>query len=223
MIPRNIFLILLFLSIMAVSSCSKETTTEENVDYVAYVSKKEDSSHQKTFRELNIGWLLDFSLELPYADQSWVNIWVEGYEDGEQLKASPLIQLSYGRAPSKTSTGSIGFGTIDSADHELFFLYGPGVYQIPQVLDVNESYFSTGAIQFDYAFLDETIQLQSGETRVLAIFRHNDEAVLRTYDYYTQAGINEMIEEETFVMLLKIKVEKGIDKEGAVYDWASKK
>ncbi|MDX8360299.1 hypothetical protein [Cytobacillus sp. IB215316] len=62
------------------------------------------------------------------------------------------------------------------------------------------------------AFLEDTIRLQSGETRVLAFFRHNDETILRPYDYYTQAGIDEMIQEETFVMVLKIKVEKGIDK-----------
>ncbi|MFS1515012.1 hypothetical protein V1503_00640 [Bacillus sp. SCS-151] len=211
---RKIFGILLILSLMAVTSCSKKTTIEENIDYVAYISKKEDSdsSYQKIFMELNLGWLLDFELELPYADQSWVNIWLEGYEDGEKIKASPLIQLSYGRAPRNTSTGSMGFGMIESADQDLFFLYSPATMQRPQALEVNDSYFSTGASQFYYAFLEDTIRLQSGETRVLAFFRHNNETILRPYDYYTQAGIDEMIQEETFVMVLKIKVEKGIGK-----------
>jgi len=53
-----------------------------------------------TFEDLNLGILFDFDFTLPNADNSWVNLWVERYIDGEK-ESQRLTQLSYGNSPNE--------------------------------------------------------------------------------------------------------------------------
>ena len=97
---------------------------DSNNDKIAYISSNTDSEYEKTFNELNLGILFDFDLKLPKADKSWVDIWVEGYSNGEVIEPFPLTHLSYGLSPKELEEGKMGFGVINpNSDQMQFFLY----------------------------------------------------------------------------------------------------
>ncbi len=164
-----------------------------------------ESEYRNTFEELSLGQLFDFEFILPNADTSWVTLWVERYSDGKK-EEQPIAELSYGRSSNKKDEGKLGFGMINprSEDSQVF-LYGPGTTLQPSKtelgLDTNSSF------TWGYA-TEETIKLEIGETKVLAGYRQAAGNSIRTYGYQTEEDIQRMIEEDSVVLLLKIKVEK---------------
>ncbi|UFJ39309.1 hypothetical protein LOK74_14655 [Brevibacillus humidisoli] len=196
-------LVSLALLIISAAGCQSEYGTNPAV---AYVSASPDSTYEKTFKELHLGTLFDYTLELPYADSSWVRIWVEGYREGKLVEQSPLAELSYGNSPNQSETGQMGWGIIKAAeDKEMFLLYAHGITMAPvQPADILSG---EGVSNWDYAIGDEKISLQSGETKLLAVYREAENQ-LHTYDLTKEEEIKQMIQEDKTVLLLKIKVEK---------------
>ena len=175
-------------------------------DKIAYISSNTNSEYEKTFKDLQLGIIYDFNLKLPYADKSWVNIWVEGYRDGKPMEPSILTELSYGFSPQQVEEGRMGFGIINSNNDIQLFLYSAGIHSLPQSVDNN--LFSQSAISsWDYAIGSKEIGLKSGEEKIIAVYRRAENSI-RTYDYQDIDSLNKMIEEDTTVLLLKIKVEE---------------
>lgn len=67
--------------------------------------------------------IFDFNLMLPNADKSWVEIWIEGYSDGEIVEPFPLIGLSYGLSPNQEVEGNMRFGIINPNSDEVQLLF----------------------------------------------------------------------------------------------------
>jgi hypothetical protein len=183
--------------------CSRESS---NKNKIAYISSNTDSAYEKTFKELQLGILFDFDLKLTNADKSWVDIWVEGYHNGKAVEPFPLTQLSYGLSPAQVEEGHMGFAIINPNSSEAqFFLYSKGIKTAPHNID-NNFLSKEGIRSWDYAIGDKAIGLESGEEMVLAVYRQGEESLRAGYNYQDTDSINNMINEDTTVILLKIKV-----------------
>lgn len=201
----NTYLIM-FLVIALVFSAGCSSVNEDR-EKIAYIKVNADSKYGDTFKELNIGLISDFNLKLPYADKSWVNIWVEGYSNGKAVEPFPLTTLSYGLSPRQIEEGPMGFGILNPNSQEpLFFLYGPNVRTNPHNIE-NNIIYQSGISTWGNAIGDETIALEPGEEKILAVYRQGKNS-LRTYDYQDPEAIEQMIKEDMTVLLLKIKVEE---------------
>ncbi|WP_339212437.1 hypothetical protein [Solibacillus sp. FSL W8-0372] len=201
---RNKYIILFstLLSILIVSSgCA--ISGEEKIT----IEVNSESEYVDTFKDLNLGILFDFNIKLPNAVKSWVNLWVERYIDGE-LESEPLTQLSYGNSPNKVQEGHLGFGMINTSSEEmLVFLYGPSVRTNPERIEKEaKSGIISGA---EYAIGNDKVELELGETKILGVYREKAGS-MRTFDFQDEDSINQMIQQDDEVLLLKIKLEERI-------------
>ena len=159
-----------------------------------------------TFEDLNLGILFDFDFTLPNADKSWVNLWVDRYIDGEK-ESQPLTQLSYGNSPNEVEEGHLGFGMINpNSEDTLVFLYGPAVSTHPSIIE-RESMTDVSS-SWDYAIGNEKVDLDIGETKILAAYRETESNSIRTIDLQDEDSVNEMIKQDNMVLLLKVKIEE---------------
>jgi hypothetical protein len=128
---RNYLIVCSILVTILGSGCSNSD------DKTATISVNSDSEYVNTCKDLNLGILFDFDFTLPNADKSWVNLWVERYNNGTK-ETQPLAQLSYGNSPNEVDEGSMGFGMINpDTDETMVFLYGPEVRTQPQIIERN--------------------------------------------------------------------------------------
>ncbi|WP_042473203.1 hypothetical protein [Bacillus ndiopicus] len=195
---KNIILVVIMAGLLLLSvGCSSEAGG-------ITIEPKTDSDYTRTFSELNLGQLWDFDFYLPEANHRSVHLWVEKYSDGkkdEQFEAS----LTYGNSPTDEEKGRLGLGLINGEMASLF-LYGPGVKSQPQIaasFKLNE-----GLSAWHYAF-DKKQTLELGTPYVLAAFRQTMDNTLRSgYDLTNEEEIQQMLEDDTNVLLLKIKIEE---------------
>ena len=189
---------LLFFLILCVgcSSTSKE---------VATISVNSDSDYTNTFQNLNLGLLYDFNFKLNQADERWVKLWVEKYNNGKK-ESQPLTELYYGNNPQEVEEGNLGFGIINTdSDDYLVFLYGPGVSMRPSYI-VRES--SSGIISSSHTFnQDDDIHLELDETKILAAYNETENSVASSVGLQDEEAVKKLIEEGNMVLLLKIRIE----------------
>ena len=200
MIRNYLIVCSILVTILIGSGCSKSN------DNKATISINSDSEHVKTFDDLNLGILFDFDFTLPNADQRWVNLWVERYNDGTK-ESQHLTQLSYGNSPNKVDEGSMGFGMINpDSDDTMVFLYGPDVRTQPQIIEKEstESRLST----WDSAIGKGKVKLNLGETKILAVYRETENGSLHSVDLQNEENVKEIIEQDDTVLVLKIKIEE---------------
>jgi hypothetical protein len=175
------------------------------------ISINQDSDYEQTFNDLNLGVLFDFDFYLPHADERWVNLWVERYQDGKK-DPEPLAELSYGNSPEEVDEGRLGFGMInpDSKD-TMVFLYGPGISTQPIPIAENQSDPSTlRTSEFTIGKEEEALKL--GKTIVLAVYRESGAESIRPFDVKDEESVKRVIQEDKTVLLLKLKVEEKNDK-----------
>ncbi|WP_336046207.1 hypothetical protein [Solibacillus ferritrahens] len=204
---RNKYAILFstLLLILIVSSGCATISGEEKIT----IEVNSESEYVNTFDDLNLGVLFDFNIKLPNADKSWVNLWGERYIDGE-LESEPLTQLSYGNSPNKVQEGHLGFGMINTSSEEdtLVFLYGPSVRTHPEKI---EKEAKSGVFRgSEYAIGNDKVELELGQTKILGIYRETEGGSIRTFDFQDEDSINQIIQQDDEVLLLKIKVEERI-------------
>ncbi|RIW32005.1 hypothetical protein D3H55_14085 [Bacillus salacetis] len=170
------------------------------------ISINENSDYEKTFADLSLGVLFDFEFHLPHADDRWVTLWVEEYRNGAK-ETEPLTQLSYGNSPEQVEKGNLGFGIINpNSEDPQVFLYGPGVKSMPeQVKTIFKQDMMTSG---EYALGEDEVELNLGETKILAVYRGTSGNSMRTIDFQDEETIDYVIEHEDTVLLLKIKVEE---------------
>lgn len=182
---------------------------EEDGDHLAYINANEDSEYENTIRDLNLGVLFDFNIELPYANETMVSLWVQGYLNGEEMDADDLASIRFGNFPEEEAEERLGFGLLNP-DHQTFFLYTPSGTAGPHFPENNpvittEDTFST----WEYAISEEPTGLSEGEATVLAAFRQTKGESMRSgYDYNSPGGLQEAINDYDVVLLLMIEVER---------------
>lgn len=206
-VSNSAIVLLLFLLILG--GCSNKPISDGKI---AHISINENSEYDKTFKELHLGVLYDFNMELTEADKTWVTLWVEGYKNGEKTDPFHLIELSHGMHPSqKIVEGPMGFGMINHQSEKVsFFLFAPDVYGTPKLVEDILNAEGVVASMWEFAIGDETVSLESGETKVLGVYRQTGSTV-RSYDYQDSNQLAQMIKEDVTVLLLKIKVERVVD------------
>lgn len=208
----------LFITMLAFSvlflSC-RSTQPEMGSGIIAEVKKEEDVAYTRTFEELRLGHLFNFDLTLPHADRSWVTLWVEGYRRGQPLLTGqqPLAELSFGAFPGEREQGPMGFAMIDAKEGETkrscLFLYAPSVRTGNITVELLEGQANTvTATMREYTIGDEPVRLQSGETRLLAIYRLIDSHLIPTMDNTNEEEIRQALDTDAAILLLKIKVER---------------
>ncbi|NLY44440.1 MAG: hypothetical protein GX053_00365 [Tissierella sp.] len=204
---HSLKLSIMIILIMVISAGCSNVFNKNNK--IAYIFSNTESIYQKTFEELNLGIIFDFNLRLPNADKSWVEIWVEGYSDGEMVEPFPITGLSYGLNPKQVVEGSMGFGIINpNIDEMQFLFYSPDANTKTELNYINNDFFIDDGISgWGYAINNKMVELESGEEKLLAIYRQAENQ-LRTYDYQDPDSINKMINEDKKVLLLIIKVEE---------------
>lgn len=194
-------LAIIFLSFSILSvACSKQS-----IETIS-ISKKNNSNYLTTFNDLGLGILYDFDFNLPNADKRWVTLWVERYNEGK-MEDQPLGELSYGLSPNKNEKGSLGLGIINPhSDNTLAFLYAPGVTQRPMKLEpgINTNLPSI----WHYALVDEKVELNLNETYLLGVYRVISSNHIRPIDYQDENALQQMINDDNMVLLLKIRVEE---------------
>ena len=200
----QIFLLSAMIIVFAVGCNSENSDNDE----IAFITVNADSEYENTFQDLGIGIVFDFNLKLPNADNSWVDIWVEGYSDGKAIEPFPIRQLSYGLSPNQEEEGPMGFGIINPSSTEpQLFLYSQGTSNTPRSIG-NNFWDEFGISDWDYAIGSDTIGIESGEERILAVYLQNEESMRIAYEYQNTDSVNQMIEENKTVLLFKIKVEE---------------
>ncbi|WP_377889946.1 hypothetical protein [Alkalihalobacillus sp. R86527] len=187
-------------------SCNVSVSVDD--EHLGTLSHEKESGQEKMFKEMNMGILLTYNLRLTKADETWVNVWVEGYQDGKPMSPSKLTELSYGFAMNEVEEGNMGFGIIQPAEgEELFSLYAPGIASAPRRIS-NNPLDSEKPYGWGYT-MDDEITLESGETKVIgAYYQSGKKDEIRSVDLKTEEGIERMITDENVVLLLKMKVEQ---------------
>lgn len=104
---RRILSVIAIVLVLNLVGCSKDSDKE---DKVAYITANSNSEYENVYKDLGLGILYDFDYELPFADQSWVNIWIEGYSNGRKMEPFHLTELSYGHSPELNEEGHMGLG-----------------------------------------------------------------------------------------------------------------
>ena len=199
---KNYFIIssIIFFLFLLSTGCTNSS------DKMATISVNSDSEYVNTFEDLNLGILFDFNFTLPNADKRWVNLWVERYIDGE-IEQYPLTQLSYGISPNEVEEGHLGFGMINpNSEDTLVFLYGPAVRSQPSIIEKEPKTDSISS--WDYAIGNEEVELEIGETKILAAYRETESNSIRTVDLQDEESVNRMIKQDNMVLLLKVKIEE---------------
>jgi hypothetical protein len=163
----------------------------------------------KVYKALPLGNLLDYHLELPFANKSMIKIWIEGYKKGKKLD-SPLISITYGQSPHQVEEGHMGLGYIRTQeDKDFIFIYEPSGGIIPKEIDGN-IITSEGMSTWTSALRKTSLKLKSGEIGILGAFRQVKDS-MRTYDLQDEESVKKMISEDDTVLLFKIKVEKEME------------
>lgn len=203
LLKKNYFIfsltLLLFLNV--ISGCNKSNDNTAT----ATISVNSDSERVNTFKDLNLGILYDFTFKLNNANKNWVDIWVESYKDGKQ-EPHPIAKLSYGVSPKKVEEGNLGFGIINTEDTPLVFLYAPNVTTSPR--KINKMH-SVGMVSgWNYAIGKVKNKLKLGETYLLGVYRESHGGSIRTYNLQNNKEIKKIINEDSRVFLLKIKIVK---------------
>ncbi|MED5020430.1 hypothetical protein P9847_24480 [Paenibacillus chibensis] len=185
--------------IMLLGGCS----SRPEADTLAVIQAQKGSEYAEMFNALSLGNIFDYNLSLPHADKTWVEVWVEGYKKGKKMQESPLISLSYGFAPSKTSAGALGWGIVkEGGAQKSMILYAPGVStglnSVPDVIDKNLSSMMGSVIG------DQKLELKAGESAILAVWRQNESGGYHTYG---PEQLEEMLQTDTVTLVLKIKVD----------------
>ncbi|WP_136607752.1 hypothetical protein [Paenibacillus dokdonensis] len=185
--------------ILLLGGCS----SRPEADTLAVIQAQKDSDYEEMFNALSLGNIFDYNLSLPHADKTWVEVWVEGYKKGKKMQGSPLISLSYGFAPSKTSAGALGWGIVkEGGAQKSMILYAPGagtgLSSVPDVIDHNLSSMMGSVIG------DQKLELKAGESTILAVCRQNESGVYQTFD---PEQLKEMLQTDAVTLLLKIKLD----------------
>ncbi|WP_077622673.1 hypothetical protein [Sediminibacillus massiliensis] len=196
---RPIFVLTVICCILTTAGCSNQK------DNTATISSIEDSDYMSTFDDLGLGLLLDFDFTLPQADKRWVRIWVEGYKDGEKMP-DPLNQLYYGESPNETEQGHMGFGLINPQSEEsMSFLYAQGAHQQPR--DMDGFLKMDAASSWGYAISEDQLDIEIGQTYILGFYFQSNSESIRTYDLQDSKSVQEMIDDSSRLLLLKLQVE----------------
>ncbi|ACB83859.1 hypothetical protein [Natranaerobius thermophilus] len=184
---------------------------DHDADKKINISQNTDSKYEKTFENLSLGRLFDFNFKLPNPDESWIEIWVEGYKEGEPVEPFPLAKLSYGLGPSEEAEGNLGAGFLElDSDNPQIFIYSKGAQSKPVDID-NDLFSDINAKSWDYAIDDEEVGLNFGEEKVLAVYRLGKDSMRASYDYQDSDELDKMIKEDAVVFVMKIVVEERED------------
>jgi hypothetical protein len=200
---KSIRLLLLFFLILLITSCTKKTIDE---DIAGSISIDERSKYQETFDELRIGKIFNYNFHWHKANESWVNVWLEGYRNGHLIEPNPLNGMKYGMSPNEEVKGKLGFGLIDSNEEPLVFYYSNETHINPSMVQEN-LFLNEGISLWDYGINDE-IQLKYGEEKILAVYRENKNTIRTGYDYQDDEVIEDVIKNNETVLFFKIKIEK---------------
>lgn len=193
-------LLLLFFSITLLAACS---TTNDDVP--ATIEANPDTGYGKTFQELRIGNLLNFDFQLNNADQTWVTIWVESYQDGKQKEQS-AAQLAYGLSPNKTEQGPLGIGMFETVDGSYLFIYSNNISLKPTKIDIPNS--ENIISEWKYALNEETLELN--QSYLLGVYRASENE-MAVYDLQDEKEVEQMIQDSKYVLLVKMKIGENED------------
>lgn len=193
---------------LVVAGCSNPPVSSKKAP--ATLTIAEDSAYTTTFQDLRLGRLLDYRLELSQADESWVRLWVEMYEDGQLDSPETLIELSYGMHPEPVHDGPLGWAVVypgtDAAAMSLYTGDTSGSQDAEATLFTGSEGTYTA---WDYAWKQgERLAIDFGETRVLGAYRIGAGNELRTYNLQDESEVEKMIAGEKRVFLLKFNLER---------------
>lgn len=195
--------IVMFLFVLVGVACSPVEEKEPRGKVMAYISANANSKYEQTFKELHLGEVFDYYVQMPHADKTWVTLWIEIFRNGEQIDTGD--KLAFGIYPNEVEEGQIGFGFISpTRGREQFFFYAPGVYS-----PLMERDFFVEATEFSrwqYAVGREAITLSSGDEMVLGAYMQG--RLGKEYNLNDNQDVQNMLHDNNNVLLLKIKVEE---------------
>lgn len=178
---------------------------EEEGDWVAVIQARTESPYISTFKELNLGPIFDFHMKLPKADESWVDIWVEGFSGGKPLEPDPLISLSYGHSPRGVSEGPMGLAIVNGPENKKsMILYAPGVTS--SLLEIDHRFSDQTASAWGSALGEEELRLKPGEIKTLAFYTQTQSRNISTIDPENEQQMKSILESGDTLLLMKIKV-----------------
>lgn len=201
------------ITILLLTSCAK--TEGENHD-IAILSPYKDRSHAESIKLAGLGHLLDYQIQLPRANESWIQVWIEGYVDGKQVQEDPIWGLSFGHSPLAKETGPLGVGFIPFEDSVLVYGYGLGARLSPTRLPDEYSVAIKNANLAYAATEEDAIRLQAGESRIIGTYwQMKVGESLRSADFSNEEDVMAFTQEHSVVLLVKIQVtESGSSSDG---------
>ena len=188
-----------------------ETTVTDNTsvtqDTSLTISASPDSQYMRTFKDLNLGVLFDFSVEVPKADTSWLNLWVEEYSDGNYTEPTILITQSNALGTQESLKTQVGFGILNPNGEDVDVL----LYSYNDNAKVSISKKVTleqGITNWEYVIDAEKNGLEFGEEKIIAVYITGKDTLMSGGDYQDPNFLKEMIEANETVLFLKIKIEE---------------
>ncbi len=135
-------------------------------------------------------------------------MWVEAYHDGEVQEPTQLVNLSFELGSGSVKEGHIGLGMLSpKSDYSSLFLYSPSGKSIVNKIDPKFFPPEAPAATWEYAIGKEPIALEAGEPQLLAVYRQAENS-LGSFNLQDEKELEQMIQEDAVVFLLKMKIEE---------------
>ncbi|MHA7964724.1 hypothetical protein ACX93W_11310 [Paenibacillus sp. CAU 1782] len=192
------------IAVLLLASCAK---TENDDNAIAILSPNKDLPHAESIKVAGLGHLLDYQIQLPRANESWLRVWLEGYVDGKRVQEDPIWEMSFGNSPFANENGPLGVGFIPFEDSVLVYGYGPSGKLLPNRLPDEYSVAINNANLAYAATEDNVIRLQPDESRIIGTYwQMKVGESLRSADFLDEEDVMAFTREHSVVLLIKAQV-----------------
>lgn len=163
-----------------------------------------DTAYEKTMEELALGYAFDYTLEIPDDFKGRVSLWSEIYDEGVKMEDGGM---SFGWEPELMGSSDVGFVllNIDGEPRPMHYASGGAMRGNPGSLATKYRFSAGGATWVDLAE-EEAITLTYDVPQVVAVYQADLSGEIRTVDYLDPAQLEEMIQENDFVVLFKVEL-----------------
>lgn len=203
---RLVVVLLSTLSLFACVSNQRKEEEQPQQNAIAYICVSDDSSYTKTFHELNLGTIFDFSLQQNHADESWLELWVEAYQNGQPMDPFQVITLSYGNNPEAKKESNIGFAIMKFDDSVKAILYSSGISSSKSLPD--DLLDPSLASAWKTTISTQPVGLKYGDEILLAYYVNSELAMFPADDLQAEDEIQKLIEFHKNVLILKLRIDK---------------
>ncbi|GGC77711.1 hypothetical protein GCM10007216_05330 [Thalassobacillus devorans] len=196
---KKIYFLLVAIAVMVIAAgCAKAESGDVTIQ------KNPDSDYEKTFDELALGELNEYTYHRPKDESLTGEIFVELYENG--VKQENTTSLSFNWEEGGEQEGALGMGLIEHNQEEpSLLLYSPdGTLKSSKLQGTIWTDLSIRGWQD--AVGGEELSLETGKEYILGAYTGSIGNEMSMYDLTDEEELEEMLNAHEFVLLFKIRL-----------------